>query len=128
MIGVVKGIYRDIRRAKPYRRFRESDDRARRISAQIVVILANIAGVVHLVWFFRNMNRDVWYVTVPMLIAEIISMVSYNLFALVVWYRRFHSPGRLAVKRMHSVDVLVPTAGEGLSILEPTIRAACHIN
>jgi len=125
---VIKGIYRDIRRSKPYRRFRESDDRSRRISAQLVVILANVAAIVHLVWFYRNMNRGVLYVTVPMLVAEVISMISYNLFALVVWYRRFHSPGRLSVKRMHSVDVLIPTAGEALSILEPTIRAACHIN
>ncbi len=128
MTNGVRNYVTDLVGRRANRRYRERDDRSRRLWAQSLVALTNVAALVYIVWYIGVYNRDAAVVPVAVLIAEILALVSFDLYALVTWQRRFHDPARITPRRSRSVDVLITTAGEALDVLEPTVRAATEIN
>jgi cellulose synthase (UDP-forming) len=124
----LSNFWNDIIGKKPYKRYLEREDRLRRAAGQIF-LLANVGfGLLYIFWFFSALNWSVWYVALPFLLAEIAGLVTATYFAIIIWYPRYHRPEGLSWDQTPSVDVLITTCGEPLTILERTLTAVAQID
>jgi len=106
----------------------EREDRLRRAAGQIL-LLGNVAfGLLYIFWFSSVLNWNVWYISVPFLIAEIAGLATSTYFATIIWYPRYHRPEGLNWDQTPSVDVLITTRGEPLTILQRTLTAVTQID
>ena len=113
---------------QPYQRFREREDRRRRLLAQFLTILTVIAGVYYLIWHAFYINWHTWFISVPFYLAEIIGLLLFLSFSLTSWYPRFHDPQGIVADKTFFVDVFITTCGEPLEIVQTTMRAAAAID
>ena len=118
----------DIRGRKEYRRFRERDDRRRRVRAQLLAVLALSLTVAYDVWLAGHLNLDAWWFSIPFLIAELIALAVFGCFFLVSWYPRYHRPVGLPVAAEHRVDIFVTACGEPPAMVATTLAAAMAID
>jgi cellulose synthase (UDP-forming) len=108
---------------KTYERYLEREDRLRRATGQIF-LLGNVAfGLLYIFWFFSVLNWSVWYISLPFLMAEIAGLITATYFAGIIWHPRYHRPEGLNWDQTPSVDVLITTCGEPLTILQRTLTA-----
>jgi cellulose synthase (UDP-forming) len=121
-------FWNDIVGKKTYKRYLEREDRLRRATGQVFLLANVIAGLVYAFWFFSVLNWDVWYVSLPFLLAEIGGLVTATYFAIIIWYPRYHRPEGVTWDQTPSVDVIITTCGEPLTILERTLTAATQID
>jgi cellulose synthase (UDP-forming) len=123
----MKDFFKDLFKKRPYHRYQEKEDRARRLSGQTLSLLAIIVGAFYLVWHFRHINWSIWYISVPFFVAEAMGWVLFASFSLVSWYPRRHLPEGVPIDKPFTVDVFVTTCGEPLDILRQTLTAAAAI-
>lgn len=121
-------FFRDLFGRLPYQRYREREDRRRRLLAQFLTILTLITGVYYLIWHAFYINWDTWYISVPFYAAEAIGLFLFLSFSLTSWYPRFHNPLGITPDRIFSVDVFITTCGEPLEIVQKTMFAAVAID
>ncbi len=112
----------------PYLRYRERQDRRRRLLGQLLTLVAIILGAYYLWWHLHFINWDHWYLSVPFFLAEFMGWVLFIFFAFVVWYPRYHHPEGVDPERVFTVDVFITTCGEPLEVLLPTVAAAVKID
>ncbi|MBI4642563.1 MAG: glycosyltransferase [Deltaproteobacteria bacterium] len=123
----MKGFFKDLFKRRLYQRYQEKEDRRRRLTGQLLSIIAIIVGAFYLFWHFRHINWSIWYISVPFFIAESMGWVLFASFSLVSWYPRRHMPEGVSIEKPFTVDVFVPTCGEPLDILRQTLTAAAAI-
>ena len=119
---------RDLFGRQPYQRFREREDRRRRLLAQFLTILTIITGGYYLIWHAFYINWHTWFISVPFYLAEVIGLFLFLSFSLTSWYPRFHDPQGIVPDKTFSVDVFITTCGEPLEIVQTTMRAAAAID
>jgi len=113
----------------PYRRYREREDRPRRLLGQSLALLTVLWGGVYLVWHASVINWDVWYVSLPFLGAEIMAFILALIFAADAWSPRFHRPeGLPVVDPTARVAVFITVCGEPREVVRRTIAAATEID
>lgn len=112
----------------PYLRYREREDRRRRLLGQSLTLIALILGAYYLWWHLHYINWHYWYISLPFFLAECIGWLLFFFFAFVVWYPRYHNPEGLPTDHVFSVDVFITTCGEPLEVLRPTVAAATRID
>src|SRR5918996_63696 len=117
----------DIRGRKEYRRYRERDDRRRRVRAQMLATLALLLTVVYDAWLARHLNLDAWWFSIPFFVAELIALAVLGCFFVVSWYPRYHRPVGMPVAAAHRVDVFVTACGEPPEMVAETLAAAAAI-
>lgn len=128
-MAIIQGIIDDIRQKRVYRRYYEKEDRKRRIAGQLLTLLANIVGIYYIIWLCTFLNWKVGYIAIPFLVAEILSLVSFDLCAAVTWNRRFHSPQRIPQPLGNpSVDIFITVCGEPVEMVRQTSEAAVKID
>jgi cellulose synthase (UDP-forming) len=120
--------FQDLTGKAPYQRFREREDRFRRLSSQLLSLAAVVLGTIYLIWHYRHIAWMSWWVSVPFFICECVASVLFVFFAATVWYPRYHRPEGVESERLHSVDVFIPTCGEPLDVLRATVTAAVNIS
>jgi len=59
----------------PTRRYREREDRRRRLLGQILALLTVIWGIGYLIWHASVINWEAWYVSIPFFGAELLTFV-----------------------------------------------------
>jgi len=124
----IRDFWSDIVGKKTYRRYREQDDRLRRVAGRIF-LLANVGfGLLYIAWFLSALNWGVWYVSAPFLLAEVAGLVTATYFAIIIWYPRYHRPEGIPWDQTPWVDVFITTCGEPAHILDRTFTAANHID
>jgi cellulose synthase (UDP-forming) len=128
VVASVREYWQDLRGTKSYYRYRERDDRARRVLGRTLVALNTVAALVYFVWAFTILNWSVWYVSVPFYLAEVVALISTTLFCLLIWYPRYHRPEGPEARSSLSVDIFIATCGEPLEVLRPTVAAASAID
>ncbi|TDB78473.1 glycosyltransferase [Micromonospora sp. KC723] len=106
----------------PYR-VRQVADRDPRYFPLLFVAFLALAAM-YVVWRTAVVNWGVWYGPVAWL-AEIFGLTTAIMF--VVTLRRSARPVPRAAGAPRSVDVLIPTANEPLSVLEPTVIGATRL-
>jgi cellulose synthase (UDP-forming) len=116
------------RQARTYRRYLDQRRHRQRIGALFLAFLHVGAGVAYVAWIIPRLNLEAWYVTIPFFFAELTALLATSYFALTIRHPREHREGGTGrTPPQLSLDVWVTTAGEPLSILEPTVAAASRI-
>lgn len=94
--------------------------------ARLLGVVTLLYTVYYLYWRARySLNLDALFLSVPLLLAEFQGTFNFALFLLMTWDitpipHGLAEPG-------HSVDILIPTYNEDLSILKMTILGAIHV-
>lgn len=84
LIDTLEDFWDDITAQKPYHRYYEREDRRRRVGGKLLLLGNFIAAIIYLVWFASVLKLDVWYVSVPFFIAEIMALVTIFIFAIII--------------------------------------------
>lgn len=124
----VRKWWSDVRGTSRYLRYREKDDRGRRLASQFLTIITIAAGLYYLFWHWQHINWGIPYYSLLFFLAETIGLLLFCFFSMNDWFLRFHSPEGIAAERPYSVDVFIPVAGESIELVEKTVEAATKIN
>jgi cellulose synthase (UDP-forming) len=101
---------------------------ARLALIRVVVVLAAVAGVNYVVWrWLASVRWSVWWIAVPLVLAETYSLIDSLLFGLTVWRLRVRRPPPPAPTDM-SVDVFIATYDEPVDLVLRTAEAAVRIS
>lgn len=125
--AILVDLWTELRGKKTYYRYREREDRKRRILGVTLHLLTTVSAVVYLFWALTVLNWSVWYVSVPFLAAEVATLLTATLFAFIIWYPRYHKEQGITTEIRPSVDVFITTCGEPQEILTRTVAAATRI-
>ncbi len=91
-----------------------------------LILVTGALGVNYVVWrWLYSVNWAVWWIAVPLVLAETYSLIDSLLFGLTVWRLRRRLPPPAPVGS--SVDVLITTYDEPLELVMKTARAAQRI-
>jgi cellulose synthase (UDP-forming) len=120
-------IFLDLIGKADYRRFGAREDRLRRLVSQLLSLFAFVLGVFYLIWHFRHIAWETWWVSVPFFICECVGAILFVFFAINVWYPRYHRPEGVEGERPIPVDVFITTCGEPIELLRATVAAAVKI-
>lgn len=94
---------------------------------RILVLLTLALGVDYVVWrWFASVNWHVWWIAVPLVLAETYSLIDAFLFGITMW--RIKERGEPAPPDpAATVDVFVTTYNEPIDLVMTTARAAQRI-
>jgi len=96
-------------------------------SARLLGVVALLYTLYYLYWRSRySLNIDALFLSLPLLLAEFQGTFNFALFLLMTWDVTPVPHG--AAPPDHSVDILIPTYNEDLSILKMTILGALNIS
>lgn len=110
------------------RRFRDCEDRPRRIKAQVFSILTILTGLLYLYWVYTGVNREHAVVAFFFWLAEFACWGLFIISTIGLWRLRFKPLEGLPAHATYSVDIFIPTYSEPLKYLNMTIRAASRID
>jgi cellulose synthase (UDP-forming) len=99
-----------------------------RVAGLFFIALHLVAGVGYLVWLALRLNLHAWYVSVPFLVAEVLSLMAVTYFASTIRHPRQHE--RAGIGGMPpelSLDVWIATAREPIDVLERTVEAVTRL-
>ncbi len=95
-------------------------------SARLLGIVTLLYTMYYLYWRARySLNMDALFLALPLLLAEIQGTFNFALFLLMTW--DITPIPHDAAPPDHSVDILIPTYNEDLSILKITILGALNV-
>ena len=127
-LNLFSAFWADCRRRLPYRRYRELEDRPRRLAAQSLSLLTLLLGALYLAWLGRLMWRAPNDQSILFFGAE---TLAYLLLVFLTWdlgTPRYHRPEGLELESHPAVDILVTYCGEPLEVINTTLRAVSRIN
>jgi cellulose synthase (UDP-forming) len=124
----VQTFLADWRRRLPYRRYRDLEDRPRRLAAQNLSLLTLLLGALYLSWLGPLMWRAPGDQSILFFIAETLAYLMLVFLAWDLWKLRYHRPEGLAIETCQPVDVFVTYCGEPLEIIRTTLRAVSRID
>jgi cellulose synthase (UDP-forming) len=124
----IKRLCSDILGTRKYLRYREKEDRLRRITGQILTLITMVLGTVYLYWHLFHINWSIWYYSCPFFVGEFTGLILFCFFSFNAWFLRYHAPEGIAFERSFSVDVFIPVAGEPIELVRKTVEAALQID
>ncbi len=117
----------DRRGRLPYRRYRDLEDRPRRLAAQDASLLTVALGLVYLGWLAWVVWRSRGLPDLCFLAAEALAFLLLATLAFDIWHLRFHRPEGLPLASPPPVDVFVTCCGEPLPVIHTTLQAIRRI-
>ncbi len=97
------------------------------LAVRVVVLLTAVLGVNYIAWrWLFSVHWAVWWIAVPLVIAETYSLIDSLLFGLTMW-RLTIRPDPPPAPANATVDVLITTYDEDLELVMTTARAALAI-
>jgi cellulose synthase (UDP-forming) len=105
------------------RRFKEAEDRPRRLRAQTLSVLTVVTGLGYLGWIVFAINPEHRAFGAAFFVSEAACLVLFAVASSTMWRLRFKPEASPAPDRAYSVDVLVPTCGEPIEVVAKTLRA-----
>lgn len=111
----------------PHRRYRELEDRPRRLRALFFSLLTLILGAVYLLWVGLVVFRNPGIQDVLFLGAEALAFFLLAVLAFDFWHLRYQPPEGLQPTVNYSVDIFVPCCGEPMAVIGATLRAVTRI-
>ncbi len=118
----------DWRSRLPCRRYREREDRPRRLQALVFSLLTLVLGVAYLLWVAWLVFRNPGWQDMFFLAAEALAFLPLALLAGDAWNLCFHQPRDLEPTAAYEVDIFVPCCGEPLEVIRTTLRAVTRIS
>jgi cellulose synthase (UDP-forming) len=126
--AVHHGWLADVTGRRDYQRYREREDRGRRVRSQLLAIAAILATVGYVAWVSTAANWRHPVLASVFIIAEVASLLIFVSFFAVSWYPRYHRPVGRPATRAWTVDVFVTACGEPTLMVATTLRAAMAID
>ena len=126
-LNPVQTFWADWRRRLPYRRYRDLEDRPRRLAAQNSSLLTLLLGALYLAWLGPLMWNAPGDQTILFFLAETLAYTLLVFLACDLWKLRYHRPEGLKIETYPPVDVFVTYCGEPLEIIRTTLRAVSRI-
>ena len=120
-------FWADCRGRLPYRRYREREDRPRRLKALFFSLLTLILGGAYILWVGLVVVKNPGFQSLLFLVAETLAFLLLAVLAVDVWHLRYHHPQGLEPAAAYAVDIFVPCCGEPLEVIRTTLRAAARI-
>lgn len=117
----------DWRRGLPYRRYRDQEDRPRRLAAQRFSLLTLFLGALYLAWLGRLMLRQPGDQSILFFAVETLAYLLLAFLAFDLWRLRFHRPEGLEIQEYRPVDIFVTYCGEPLEVIRTTLLAVSRI-
>lgn len=111
----------------PYRRYREREDRPRRLRALFFSLLTLFLGTAYILWVGLVVFRNPRIQDALFLGAEVLAFFLLAILAGDVWHLRFHPPEGLEAAADYPVDIFVPCCGEPLEVIRTTLRAVARV-
>jgi cellulose synthase (UDP-forming) len=118
----------DWRGRLPYRRYRERENRSRRLGGLFFSLLTLILGAVYLLWVAWLVYKNPRWQDLFFLAAETLAFLLLAVLASDAWNLRFHQPRGLEPTPDYPVDIFVPCCGEPLEVIRTTLRAVARIS
>lgn len=109
------------------RRYREREDRSRRIAARFFGALALLSGLLYLAILIPGLNPEADVVAGAFLAAEVVCLCVFLLAAVNVWSMRFKPREGLSAPSALSVDVFVPVCGEPPDVVDRALASAAAL-
>lgn len=110
-----------------HRRYKDAEDRARRLTAQVLSVVTVVTGLGYLAWIVVALNPAHPFVGAGFLASEAACLILFACATSVMWRLRFKPPESPQPERAYSVDVLVPTCGEPIEVIARTLEACTRI-
>lgn len=107
----------------PYRRYKDWEDRPRRLRAQFWCLLTLVTGSAYLTWLAHQVWQGWSFHTFLFFALEASALFLIGVLAIDLWYQRFHHPDGLPLEQTFSVDVFVTCCGEPLEVIRTTLTA-----
>lgn len=105
------------------RRYRDREDRARRLKAQLMCLLTIVTGLGYLAWIVFAMNPEHPLLGIGFLMAEAACLTLFACASSTMWHLRFKPQESPKPDRDYAVDVFVPCCGEPIEVIAKTLRA-----
>jgi len=115
------------RRPLLHRRYRDLEDRPRRLAARYLSLLTLLLGGLYLGWLAPLMWRAPGDQSVLFFLAETLAYVLIVFLAWDLWKLRYHRPEGLEIETFHPVDIFVTYCGEPLEVIRTTLKAVSRI-
>jgi cellulose synthase (UDP-forming) len=106
----------------------DKEDRARRLTAQLLSVLTVLTGLGYLVWIAFAMNREHPFLGIGFLLSEAACLTLFACASSTMWRLRFKPQASPAPDRDYAVDVFVPTCGEPIEVIAKTLNACKAID
>lgn len=101
------------------------ESRGRKAWIRTVAIFTFVLSVGYVTWrVLFTVDLGVFYVAIPLLVAEAHNCLGFLLFTLALWDRDVRPKLRVVYHTRHPVAMLIPTYNEPLDVLLPTVAAA----
>ena len=110
-----------------HRRYGDAADRARRVRAQRLAVLAIVTGLLYIVWVWRTVNWNHPLIASAFILAETFSLLLFAMAAAGSWRLRFKPAAAVLQSLPEPVDVFITVCGEPLPIVTRTLEAAMRI-
>jgi len=120
-------LWKECRGRLPYRRYKEMEDRPRRLRALFFSLLTLILGTAYILWVGLVVCKNPGIQDVLFLSAEALAFLLLAILAVDVWHLRFHAPAGIMPTAAYPVDIFVPCCGEPLEVIRTTLRAVAEI-
>lgn len=112
----------------PHRRYREREDRPRRVRACFFSLLTVILGAAYILWVGLVVSQNPGIQDALFLGAEAAAFLLLVILACDFWHLRYHRPEGLAPMAHPAVDIFVPCCGEPLAVIGTTLKAVAGIS
>jgi cellulose synthase (UDP-forming) len=100
---------------------------AKKALTRVAVALTLLLGTVYVAWrWLFSVNWSVWWIAVPLVVAETYALVDAFLFGLTVWRMKVRGAAPPPPEGA-TVDVFITTYNEPVEMVEATARAALEI-
>ena len=94
---------------------------------RVLAVITVILGLNYVLWrVFFSLNLEAWWIAIPLVAAEICSLIDVSLFAMTMWQAR-RQPTPPAPAEGLTVDVFITTYNEPIDMVVETARAAKEI-
>ncbi len=127
-INPLRFWWADRRRRLPYRRYRDLEDRPRRLAAQNFSLLTLVCGAVYLFWLARLVWHTRGWQELVFLGAEVLAFLLLLFLAYDIWWLRYHHPDGLPIQTRYPVDVFVTYCGEPFEVIKTTLLGVSRID
>ncbi len=124
----MKYFWGDWRHRLPYRRYREQEDRRRRLRAQFLAGLTLLSGSLYLLWLAHQAVSQADLPAYLFFLAEGLALALLFTLSVDVSRRRYHRPDGLPGGAQPTVDVMVTCCGESLEVIRTTLTAVKHLD
>lgn len=120
-------LWADWRGRLPYRRFRDLEDRPRRLRAQLCSLFCLLSGAIYLGWLWPQSWQLGSLIAFGFFGLEATAYLLLIVLTVNVWQPRYHRPEGLPLQGRPAVDVFVPCCGEPLPVIAATLQAVSRL-